>query len=176
MRNLWIIILLVTEASLVLLATRFLDSALAKWAVFVIMLFAAIKTLSNNNATRKLLDRQLKALDSRISFYLKKQKEQQHQQDKHESFPHVFATAIIKINGLVALKSSTGAITSITDNGLGWIEVNIDNPEHFLLIPSVESDSLENVSVKADASNNSVSMFWAKGEPGEIYLTITKSC
>lgn len=60
------------------------------------MLIATIKTLSNNNVARKLLGHKLKVLGYKIAFYRKKQEEQQHRQDKHESSPHVFATTIIK--------------------------------------------------------------------------------
>jgi hypothetical protein len=158
--HLRMIILLSAEALLILLANLFLDNKLAIWGVFVIMLIAAIKTLSHNNVGRKLLGHKLKVLGYKIAFYGKKQEEQQHRQDKYESSPHVFATTIIKINGLVTLEGTTVPITSATDNEVGNIEVNIDNPDHYLLIPNVESDSIYNVCVKTNASNNSVRISW----------------
>lgn len=165
MNKLWVIFKVCMPAVFGVLIDHVFEEPSAIYAGAVLSLMLSIISYRNSNDAKKDINRKY----ARLTGFYSNLKNRFY---RHERKPHPLATAVIETKGLAAIKSSKG-ISSVTDCGANEMHVHIINPEMQQLVPSVNTDVNEHVSVSTDeAGISTVKISWSNSCPGIIYLAV----
>jgi hypothetical protein len=124
----------------------------------------------NQIATNQSLHIRLERLQKRFLNLFKKQAETSGLFAEHELVPHIFAYVTFDADGNAAIDSSFN-ISSITENGIGDVTVNLDKGSDQLTLPQGSSGSGAAPSVRIE-NPSTLRVKWDKNSRGKVHICV----